>query len=123
MNDSVLRERSKLFARRIVVLCRELRRNHVEFVLINQLLASGTSVGANLHEAQYAQGPRDFISKMEIALKECNETDFWLELLADTDTIPKETGASLRQDCLELRRMLVSTIRTMKSKLDGFQSK
>ena len=118
MNESVLRDRAKLFARKIVFLCRDMRRNRVEFVLINQLLSSGTSVGANVHEAQYAQGTKDFISKMEIALKECNETDFWLELLVDTDTIPKTVGAPLRQDCLELRRMLVATIRTMKTKLD-----
>ena len=118
MNDSILRERAKQFARKIVFLCRDMRQNHVESVLINQILSSGTSVGANIHEAQYAQGSKDFISKMEIALKECNLTDYWLELLIDTDSLPKEVGAPLRQDCLELRRMLVATIRTMKSKTE-----
>jgi four helix bundle protein len=123
MSESVLRDRAKAFARKIVFLCRDMRNNHVEYVLIKQTIASGTSIAANLHEAQYAQGTKDFISKMEIALKECNEVDFWLELLADTDTIPKQVGNSLRKDCVDMRRMLVSTIRTMKAKLEQEQKK
>lgn len=116
MQDSILRYRAKDFARKIVFLCRDMRRNHVEYVLIKQTLSSGTSIAANLHEAQYAQGAKDFISKLEIALKECNEVDFWLELLVDTDTIPSQIGTPLRKDCADMRRMLVSAIRTMKQK-------
>ena len=74
MTDSILRDKSKNFAKDIVFLCRKLKDNRVEGTLINQLLRSGTSVGANIHEAQYAQGTKDFISKFEIALKECNES-------------------------------------------------
>ena len=118
VSESVLRERAKAFARKIVFLCRDMRKNRVENALINQTIASGTSIAANLHEAQYAQSPKDFVSKMEIALKECNEVDFWLELLVDTDIIPKEIGNPLRKDCVEMRRMLVSTIKTMKKKLE-----
>ena len=80
MTDSVLRDKSKEFAKSIVFLCRRLKQNNVETALINQLLRSGTSIGANVHEAQYAQGTKDFISKFEIALKECNESEYWLEL-------------------------------------------
>ena len=116
MQDSILRDRAKAFARKIVFLCRELRRDHVEYVLIKQTLSSGTSIAANLHEAQYAQSSNDFISKLEIALKECNEVDYWIELLVDTGTISQTTGDPLRADCTEMRRMLVSAIRTMKMK-------
>ena len=76
MSDSILREKSKAFAKEIVFLCRRLKQNNVEGALINQLLRSGTSVGANIHEAQYTQGKKDFISKFEIALKECNESEY-----------------------------------------------
>ncbi|MBQ3869151.1 MAG: four helix bundle protein [Clostridia bacterium] len=69
MADSVLRDKSKDFAKRIVVLCRSIKQEHHESVLTNQLLRSGTSIGANIHEAQYAQGTKDFISKFEISLK------------------------------------------------------
>ena len=87
MSDSVLRAKSKEFAKNIVFLCRKLKQNDVEGALINQLLRSGTSVGANVHEAQYAQGTKDFISKFEIALKECNESEYWLEILHETNSI------------------------------------
>ena len=80
MADSILRDKSKAFAKEIVFLCRRLKEKRIESALINQLLRSGTSVGANIHEAQYAQGTKDFISKFEIALKECNENEYWLEL-------------------------------------------
>ena len=81
MADSILRDKAKLFAIEIVFLCREMKANHIEAPLINQTLRSGTSVGANIHEAQYAQGKKDFISKLEIAQKECYEVEFWLEVL------------------------------------------
>ena len=87
MADSVLRTKSKEFAKNIVFLCRRLKQSGVESALINQLLRCGTSVGANVHEAQYAQGTKDFISKFEIALKECNESEYWLELLYETGSI------------------------------------
>ncbi len=84
MAGSILRDKAKDFAKDIVFLCRKLKQNGVESALINQLLRCGTSVGANIHEAQYAQGTKDFISKLEIALKECNESEYWLELLYET---------------------------------------
>ena len=83
--DSILRDKAKEFAKRIVFLCRDMKADHKESVLINQLLRSATSIGANLHEAQYAQGTKDFISKLEIAQKECYETEYWLEFLFETN--------------------------------------
>ena len=87
MADSILRDKSKAFAKEVVFLCRRLKQNNVEGALINQLLRCGTSVGANVHEAQYAQGTKDFISKFEIALKECNESEYWLELLFEVNSL------------------------------------
>lgn len=116
MKDSILRTKSKEFAKDIVFLCRGLKANKVEFALINQLLRSGTSVGANIHEAQYAQGKKDFISKMEIALKECNESDYWVELLFETNSISENDFQRFRNQIIEIRRMLVSYVTTLKNK-------
>lgn len=116
MSDSILRNKSKEFAKDIVLLCRTMKKNGIESALINQILRSGTSVGANIHEAQYAQGNKDFISKLEIALKECNETDYWLELLYETNSIPNETYKSFNLEVINLRRMLVSSVTTLKKK-------
>lgn len=116
MSDIVLRNRSKGFAKDIVFLCRKLKQNGIEGALINQLLRCGTSVGANVHEAQYAQGTKDFISKFEIALKECNESEYWLELLYDTDSLAEAEYKQFQSKCIELRRMLVSTVTTLKNK-------
>ena len=90
MSESILRDKSKAFAKDIVFLCRKLKQNSVEAALINQLLRCGTSVGANVHEAQYAQGTKDFISKFEIALKECNESEYWLELLFEVNSLSEQ---------------------------------
>ncbi len=116
MADSVLRTKSKEFAKDIVFLCRNLKQNGVEGVLINQLLRSGTSIGANIHEAQYAQGTKDFISKFEISLKECNESEYWLELLFATKSLTEADFKDFQNRCIDLRRMLVSTVTTLKGK-------
>ena len=116
MSESILREKSKSFAKDIIVLCRALKQNGVESALLNQLLRCGTSVGANVHEAQYAQGTKDFISKLEIALKECNESEYWLELLKETENISIDKFSNLNSQIISLRRMLVSSVTTLKSK-------
>ena len=116
MPDSILRNKSKIFAKDVVFLCRKLKQNGIESALINQLLRCGTSVGANIHEAQYAQGTKDFISKLEIALKECNESEYWLELLRDTDSLTEQDFLKFQKECIELRRMLVSSVSTLKNK-------
>ena len=112
-----LREKSKLYAKNIVLFCRELRSRGVEYDLTSQLMRCGTSVGANIHEAKYAQGTKDFISKYEIALKECNESEYWLELLCDTGSITEDELKRYRNCCIEIRRMLVSSVKTLKEKL------
>ncbi len=117
MADSVLRDRSKEFAKQIVVLCRSIKQEHRESVLTNQLLRSGTSIGANVYEAQYAQGTKDFISKFEIALKETYETEYWLELLFETGYIDAGTYKPIQNSCGAIRRMLISSVNTAKAKL------
>ncbi len=110
MADSPLRNLGKRFAKAIVLLARELRK--IEPVLSNQLLRAGTSIGANIHEAQYAQSGDDFVSKLKIALKECYETEYWLELLFETDCIEKRLYEEMQDDCGSIRRMLISSINT-----------
>ena len=116
MADSILRDKAKEFAKAVVLLCREMKSNHKESVLTNQLLRSATSIGANLHEAQYAQSTNDFISKLKIAQKECHETEYWLELLYATNCINEENYKVLQNNCGAIRRMLISSLKTIKSK-------
>ena len=115
MAESELRDRSVEFAKSIVFLCRELKRLYHESILANQLMRSGTSIGANLHEAQYAQGVKDFVSKFEIALKECYETEYWLKLLYETGCLKEEKYKGLLNDCGAIRRMIIASVRTVKS--------
>ena len=114
--DSILRCKSKDFAKQIVFLCRDVKSKYKESVLTNQLLRSGTSIGANIHEAQYAQGKKDFISKLEIAQKECFETEYWLELLFEIGYIPESTYKPLQNQCGAIRRMLISSLKTAKER-------
>ena len=116
MSNSILRDKAKGFAKNIVFLCRNMKSEHKETVLINQLLRSGTSIGANIHEAQYAQGTKDFISKLEIAQKECYETEYWLELLFETGCIDQTSYKEIQNDCGAIRRMLISSLNTIKAK-------
>ena len=116
MSNSIMRDKAKEFAKNIVFLCRNMKEERKETVLINQLLRSGTSIGANIHEAQYAQGTKDFISKLEIAQKECYETEYWLELLFETDCIEDAVYKSIQNDCGAIRRMLIASLNTIKSK-------
>lgn len=116
ISESIIRTKSKEFAKNIIFLCRKLTLNHTEFALINQLLRAGTSIGANIYEAQYAQSTKDFISKLKIALKECNETAYWLELLFETNSITNDEFKVFKKDYIELRRMIVSSITTLKKK-------
>ena len=115
MADSILRDKAKNFAKSIVFLCREMKTEHKESVLINQLLRSATSIGANIHEAQYAQSTKDFISKLEIAQKECYETEYWLELLFETGCIDENYYKPIKNDCGAIRRMLISSLKTIKA--------
>ncbi len=100
----------------MVFLCRDLKDEHKEAVLVNQLLRSGTSIGANIHEAQYAQSTKDFISKLEIAQKECYESEYWLELLFETGCMDETVYRSMQNECGSIRRMLIASINTLKAK-------
>jgi four helix bundle protein len=111
---SLMQDNSYAFAVRIVKLCKYLNENK-EFVLSKQLLRSGTAVGALLREAEFAQSTADFISKQSIALKEANETIYWLSLLHDTDYLESKLFESIESDCKELVAMLVSSIKKLKS--------
>ena len=107
-------EKAKDFAVNIVNLCRHIKETTRESVLTNQLLRAGTSIGANIHESKYAHGTADFVAKMQIALKECYESEYWLELLNRTGYIPDDQYKQLRNDCGAIRRMLISSINTVK---------
>ena len=112
--DSVLRDKSYVFALRIVRLSQYLKASRSEYVLSKQVLRSGTSIGALLREAQYAQSRKDFINKLSIALKEANETDYWLTLLKDSDYLSTDRHESLGQDITAIIKMLTSSINTCK---------
>lgn len=114
MDRKNLQEKSFLFAIRIVKLCKILRTQRKEYTLSNQLLRSGTSIGANISEAQHAQSRPDFLSKLNISLKECAETEYWLRLLMATDYLSDDEFRSIYSDCDELMRILVSSVKTMK---------
>jgi four helix bundle protein len=114
--ESVLREKSYKFAVRIVRLTQFLQQEKKEFVLSKQVLRSGTSIGALIREAEYAQSNADFVNKFSVALKEANETDYWISLLKDTDYLELKLYNSLFLDCNELISMLVSSIKTAKAK-------
>ena len=113
MKENKLVELSMDFSVDIINLVKYLKANH-ETIIANQIGRSGTSIGANIHEAQYAQGKRDFISKFEIALKEASETGYWLELLYRTKYIDDPTYKKLSSKCTSLRAMLVASCRTAK---------
>ena len=115
MSESKLRELSMDFSVDIIELVKYLK-SIKESIISNQIGRSGTSIGANIHEAQYAQGTKDFISKLEIAQKECYETEYWLELLFETGCIEETVYKSIQNDCGAIRRMLISSLNTVKAK-------
>ena len=107
-------DKAKDFAVEIVNTCKFIKTEHKESILTNQLLRSATSIGANIHESKYAHGTPDFISKLQIALKECYESEYWLEILNRTDFLPDESYTHLQNLCGQIRRMLISSINTVK---------
>lgn len=117
MAESIMLEKAKDFAVEIVKLCKSIKNEKKESVLTNQLLRSGTSIGANIHESKYAQSSADFVSKMQIALKECYESEYWLEILNRTGYIEDNTYKSVLNHCGTIRRMLISSINTSKSNI------
>jgi len=113
MSESKLRDLSMDFSVQIINLVKDLKSKH-EAVISNQIGRSGTSIGANIYEANYAQGKKDFISKLEIALKEASETGYWLELLYRTEYIDQSLFKALSEQCTSIRVMLIASCRTAK---------
>ena len=116
MKENILKAKSLLFAIRIVNLYKYLVGEHKEYVLSKQVLRSGTSVGAMVHEAEFGQSLADFISKLSIAQKEINETMYWLVLLKETKYLSTEMFESLNMDAVELIKLITSSIKTAKSR-------
>lgn len=114
--ENVVRDKSFAFAIRVVRLCRHLQETRREFVLTKQLLRSGTAVGALVREAEHAESRADFVHKMAIALKEANETDYWLDLLFQTELLDKQGFQSIQPDAVELIKLLTSIIKSSKGK-------
>ena len=112
--DSITKQKSLALAKRIVRVYQFLTSEKSEYVISKQLLRSGTSIGANLAEAVYASSRKDFTAKLYIALKECAETLYWLELLCECDYLSAPTYTSLRSDCEELRKMLSASTKTLR---------
>ena len=112
MKENVVRDKSKAFAIRIVRLYQYLCNDKKEYILSKQLLRSGTSVGANVKEALRGQSKPDFSAKMSIALKEISETEYWLEILHETDYLNEAQFTSIYTDCQELLKILYSIVKT-----------
>ena len=111
MSESPLMIKSKAFALEVIRACKVLREAKCESALVNQFLRSGTSIGANIREAFYAHGKADFVAKLHIALKECSETEYWLELLIESGYYYDKT---ILDRCVEVKRILIASINTAK---------
>ena len=119
MKDNILIDKSIDFGARIVKLHHYLIKTKYETVLSKQILRSGTSIGANINEAQYGNSKADFIAKLHIALKGTAETEYWLHILEKSDYLEDNIAVSMLNDCLEIKRILISSINTAKENSDG----
>ncbi len=108
---SALMDKSKAFALSIIKVCNTIKNTKQESILTNQLLRSGTSVGANIREAFYAHGRADFIAKLQIALKECSESEYWIELLLESGYYDDK---GILEQCIEIKKMLIASLNTAK---------
>lgn len=118
MKDSVLRTKAKEFALHVIAVCDTIDTKKNRGALTNQIVRSSTSVGANIHEASYGSSKADFINKLQIALKECFETEYWIEMLNGSGSITDETANDLLQECGVIHAMLVRSITTAKKNRD-----
>ncbi|MBR4657956.1 MAG: four helix bundle protein [Clostridia bacterium] len=115
MSESKLRDLSVDFSVKVVKLCESIKGH---YSLVNQLERSATSIGANIHEANYAHGKPDFIAKFQIALKECYETEYWLEVFVKSEIIDRDTAKDVYNQCGSIRRMLIASINTTKENIN-----
>ena len=114
MRDNVLIDKSITFASRMIKLNQYLVKDKKENIISKQIVRSGTSIGANINEANYGQSKADLISKLHIALKETAETEYWIKLLQLSEYISEEMATSLLNDCFDIKRILISSINTAK---------
>ena len=114
MAESPLIIKSKEFALQIIKVCNYVKQTKKESVLTNQLVRSGTSVGANIREAFYGHGKADFIAKLQIALKECSESEYWLELLIESGYY---NNKAILEQCIEVKKLLIASLNTAKRNL------
>lgn len=117
MRENILVNLTRQFAVDTINLCSKTKERKASSILTNQLLRSGTSVGANVHEANYASSRADFINKLQIALKECYESDYWLSIFVETNIITEEEYRYMYKKCCKIRTLLTSSINTAKTKL------
>jgi four helix bundle protein len=115
MKENVIKDKTFAFALRIVKLYQFLIDSKKEYVLSKQVLRSGTSIGANVRESEHGQSKADFIHKISIALKEANETDYWLELLYQSGYLDEKMYPSIKQDCQEILKILTAIVKTSKA--------
>lgn len=120
MSESKLRDLSMNFSVEVLKLCDNIK-GHSS--IVNQLERSATSIGANIHEANYAQSKADFLSKLQIALKECYETEYWIELFVKSDIIDRENAKEIFYQCGTIRRLLIASINTAKRNKQNLNSK
>ena len=118
MKENILKSKSFNFAVRIVKLYKFLKNEHNEFILSQQIVRSGTAIGALIREAEHGESIKDFAHKLNISLKEANETQYWLDLLFATDFITKRMYESINKDCEELLWLLTSSVKTTKKRLN-----
>ena len=111
MAESKLRDLSMDFSVKVIKMCDNMKEHHS---LVNQMERSATSIGANIHEANYAHGKADFVAKLQIALKECYETEYWIELFVKSELIDREIAKELYNQCGTIRRILIASINTAK---------
>ena len=117
-SNSPLTKKSYLFGVRIVKMVKYIKCTPKEYGMLNQVFRSGTAIGALVSEAAYAQSQADFISKLSIALKECNETLYWLNILKDTEYLQEKEFESMNTDCREVLALLISSIKTTKQNIE-----
>ena len=113
MADSKLRDLSTDFAVKVIKMCDGIKGHHS---LVNQLERSSTSIGANIHEANYAHSKADFVAKLQISLKECYETEYWIEIAQKANIISEDIAKTILHDCGSIRRVLIASINTVKEK-------
>ena len=114
MAESKLRDLSMDFSVKVIKMCDNMKEHHS---LVNQMERSATSIGANIHEANYAHGKADFVAKLQIALKECYETEYWIELFVKSELIDREIAKELYNQCGIIRRILIASINTAKENM------